>query len=69
MGCRSVTRGFRSIISTWLCRVSRTVCRVIPAGRGVTVVKTVRLDIVGWVRWVMGGSMGVVGVELARGGW
>lgn len=45
MGWRSSTSGFRSIISTCEWRVSRTVSREIPAGRGVSVVKTVRLDI------------------------
>lgn len=55
-----MTRGFRltwsaqsqcrnrlaySIISKWLCKVSMTVSRVIPVGKGVIVVKTVRFDI------------------------
>ena len=33
-------------MATWLWRRSRTVLRVMPAGRGVTVVKTDRLDMV-----------------------
>lgn len=45
MGWRSSTRGFKSIISVWLWRVSMTVSREMPAGRGVRVVKTVRFDI------------------------
>ena len=45
IGCRSSTRGFRSIISVWLRRVSITVARVIPGGRGVNVVNTVLFDI------------------------
>lgn len=44
MRWRSMTRGLRSIISTWACRVSRTVSLEIPGGSGVTVVKTLLLD-------------------------
>ena len=46
MGCRSMTKGFRSIISVWQWRVERTVSRDMPAGSAVTVVKCVRLDMV-----------------------
>lgn len=46
MGCLSSTSGFRSIISTWLWRKVRTVSRLIPAGSGLMVVKTVCFDII-----------------------
>ena len=41
-----MTSGLRSIISVWLCRVSITVLRVMPAGNAVTVVKCVFFDMV-----------------------
>jgi hypothetical protein len=46
MGCRSLTRGFRSIISSWSWRKLRTIFRVTPAGRGEMVVKTLRFAMV-----------------------
>lgn len=55
MRWRSVCVGFKSIISRWSCRVSRTVCRDTPAGRGVMVVNIVlgivllRGDVVRWM--------------------
>jgi hypothetical protein len=45
-----MTSGLSLIISEWLWRVSITVSRKIYDGRGVTVVKTVRFDIVMWSR-------------------
>ena len=44
IGSRSMTKGFRSIISTWLWGVVRTCCLVTPGGSGVIVAKTVRFD-------------------------
>ena len=45
IGWRSSTSGLRSIISVWEWRVSITVCLEMPAGSGVSVVKTVLFDI------------------------
>lgn len=44
MGVRAMTRGFKSIISRWSCRKLRAVAREMEGGRGVMVVKVVRLD-------------------------
>lgn len=45
MGCRSLTRGLRSINSRWLCKKARTTGRERPTGSGLIVVNTVLFDI------------------------
>lgn len=61
MKCRSMTSGFRSIISVWLCKNSKTTSRETPAGSGLIVVNT--------VLFVMMSGAGGVAVGQKRKRW